>query len=84
MDYQQLAQSMTPEIYRNLKDSVARGKWPDGKPLSREQREGALQAMIIWGRTHLPEHERIGFVDKGHKAGEVCDEPEETPIAWKD
>lgn len=84
MDYQQLAQTMTPQIYQSLKTSVERGKWPDGRPLSREQREHALQAMILWGRTNLPENERVGYIDRGHKAGEACDEPEETPLAWKD
>ena len=84
MDYKQLVNTMTPEIYQNLKNSVERGKWPDGKPLTPEQREHSVQAMIIWGQTHLAEQERIGFVDKRQKAGDVCDEPEETPLAWKD
>ena len=84
MDYQQLIDTMTPEIYRNLKRSVERGKWPDGKPLTRSQREHTLQAIIIWGQTHLAANERIGFIDKGHKAGEACDEPQETTLTWKD
>jgi uncharacterized protein len=84
MDYQQLVESMTPEIYQRLKEAVEKGKWPDGKPVSAAQREHCLQAMIIWGETHLAEHQRIGFVDKGHKGGEVCDEPDVAPLAWKD
>ena len=84
MDYKQLVETMTPEIYRNLRQSLERGKWPDGKPLTSDQREHSMQALIIWGLTHLEEHERIGYVDKRHKAGDVCDEPGETPLAWKD
>lgn len=83
MDYQQLIDTMTPEIYRNLKNSVEVGKWPDGKALTREQREHAMAAIIAWGQAHLSEHERVGFIDKGHKAGEVCDDPEEMPLSWK-
>jgi uncharacterized protein YeaC (DUF1315 family) len=84
MDYQQLVDTMTPEIYRKLKLSVESGKWPDGKPLTPKQRESTLQAIILWGRSHLEEHERVGYIDRGHKAGDVCDDPEEKPLAWKD
>jgi uncharacterized protein YeaC (DUF1315 family) len=84
MDYKQLVQTMTPEIYRSMRDSLERGKWPDGRVLTSDQREHSMQALIMWGLTHLPEHEQIGYVDKGHKGGDVCDEPQETPLAWKD
>ena len=84
MDYQQLIENMTPEIYRNLKQSVELGKWPDGKPVTREQREHAMQAIIAWDATHLPEQERVGFIERGSKAGETCDDTEETTLTWKD
>jgi len=83
MDYRQLIDSMTPEIYRSLRRAVEIGKWPDGKPLSPEQRSESLQALIAWGELYLPESERIGFIDRGHKAGEVCDDPVETTLKWK-
>ncbi len=84
MDYQQLVDTMTLETYQNLKRSVELGKWPDGKPLSAEQRENTLQTVILWGEKHLQPHERVGFIDKGQKSGEVCDDPAVTPLAWKD
>jgi len=83
MDYQQLIDSMTPEIYRNLVRAIEIGKWPDGKPLSAQQREDVMQAIIAWGQAHLPEAERVGYIDKRHKAGDVCDDPEEQPLSWK-
>ena len=83
MEYQKLVETMTPEIYRNLVRSVETGKWPDGKQLTPRQREDAMAAIIAWGQTHLEEHERIGFIDKGRKSGELCDDPEETHLAWK-
>ena len=83
MDYRQLIQNMTPEVYRSLQRSVELGKWPDGRALTREQRQEAMQAIIAWGEVHLPEHERVGYIDKGHKAGDTCDAPAETPLKWQ-
>ncbi len=83
MDYQQMIASMTPQMYQNLRRAVELGKWPDGSKVTPEQRENAMQAIIAWGERHLPPAERVGFVDKGHKAGDSCDDPEETPLNWK-
>ena len=84
MDYQQMIDSMSPEIYQSLKRSVELGKWPDGKPLTPEQRQHALQAIIAWGEKHLPQEQRVGYIDKGHKAGDSCDDPLETTLNWKE
>ena len=62
MDIQQLLSGLTPEIYQNLKRAVELGKWPDGKPLSDEQKATSLQAVMAWQAMHLdnPEHMNIG------------------------
>ena len=83
MDYQQMIESMTPEQYRSLRRALELGKWPDGQKLTPEQRENAMQAVIAWGEHHLPETERVGYIDKGQKAGDSCDNPTETPLNWK-
>lgn len=83
MDYQQMIETMTPELYRSLRRAVELGKWPDGRQLSAEQKQHAMQAVIAWGQRHLPESERVGYIDKGHKAGDSCDDPGETPLNWK-
>jgi len=83
MDYRKLIESMTPEIYRSLRRSVELGKWPDGRPLSPEQRRETMQAVIAWGKLHLPEAERVGYIDKGHKDGDKCDDPQDTPLKWQ-
>lgn len=62
MDYQQLLNTLTPEIYQNLKRAVELGKWPDGKRLSSEQREICMQAMIAYEARHLSPEERTGYV----------------------
>ena len=84
MDYLQLIETMSPEMYQSFLHSVELGKWPDGKVLTTEQRESALQAIIAWGERRLPEHERVGFIEKKTKAGEVCDAPVATPLSWKE
>lgn len=83
MNYQKMIETMTPEIYQNLRRAVELGRWPDGRPVTPEQRESALQAVIAWGERHLPPEQRVGYVDKGHKAGDSCDEPAETQLTWK-
>ncbi|MCB1855257.1 MAG: DUF1315 family protein [Halieaceae bacterium] len=83
MDYRQLIESMTEPVYLSLKRSVETGRWPDGRPLTREQRHEALQAIIAWGELHLPERERVGYIDRGHKQGQHCDEPGDTPLKWR-
>ena len=83
MEYLNLIETMTPEVYSRLKRSVELGKWPDGRPLTAAQRENALQAIIAWDRLHLDSSERTGFVDKGHKAGGSCDDPQIAPLNWR-
>jgi len=84
MDYQELIETMPRETYLSLKRAVELGKWPDGKTLSREQRENTLQAVIAWGRAHLEEKEQVGYINKKHKEGDSCDEPAETTLTWKE
>ncbi|RLA57658.1 MAG: DUF1315 domain-containing protein [Gammaproteobacteria bacterium] len=81
MEYQQLIETMSADTYRSLKQAVELGKWQDGKALTREQRENTLQAIIAWGKIHLPETDRVGYIDKGHKEGDSCDP---TTLTWKD
>ena len=83
MDYDTMIQTMTPETYENLRRAVELGRWPDGSTVTPQQRENALQAVIAWGERHLPPEQRVGYIDKGHKGGDSCDQPAETPISWK-
>jgi len=84
MNYQQMIDTMSPEVYESLRLSLELGKWPDGRLLTPQQKEDTMQAVIAWGEKHLPAEQRIGYIDRGHKAGETCDEPEETPLNWQD
>ena len=48
MDIKQLVNSITPEVYANLKYSIEIGKWPDGKVMSEEQKALSIQAIIAY------------------------------------
>ena len=84
MNYQELIDAMSPDLYERLKRAVELGKWPDGELLSREQREISLQAIIAWGENHLGEQQRVGYIDTKDKQGESCDDPAELPLKWRE
>ena len=84
MSYLQFIETMSPEIYQSLLRSVELGKWPDGKALTTEQRTNAMQAIIAWGEMHLAERDRVGYIEKKQKSGDLCDTPLETPLSWKE
>ena len=84
MDYEQMIENLSPDIYRSLTRALELGKWPDGRPMSPEQRRNTMQAVIAWGEKHLPEKQRVGYIDRGAKAGDSCDDSLETTLKWQE
>lgn len=84
MDYLQVIDSMSPEIYARLQRAVEQGRWPDGRVLTGEQRANAMQAIIAWGERHLAPGDRIGVIEAKPQEGAVCEIPRETPMNWVD
>ena len=80
--YRESVQQMDRQVYEQLLESLSTGRWPDGRALTETQRQHAMRAVITWGEIHLPSEERVGFIDKGAKAGDVCDDPE--PLTWSE
>jgi len=80
--YRESVQQMDRQVYEQLLESLSTGRWPDGRTLTETQRQHAMRALITWGEIHLSPEERIGFIDKGAKAGDVCDDPE--PLTWSE
>jgi uncharacterized protein YeaC (DUF1315 family) len=78
MDFNDILQLITPEVHASLRRAVEIGKWADGNPLSREQSELCLQAMIAYEQRHLEVQQRTGYIDRGAKAGS-CDTPGDEP-----
>ncbi|MCC4797557.1 hypothetical protein BCT30_17435 [Enterovibrio norvegicus] len=48
MDIEQLLESITPEAFERLNYAVATGKWPEGTPLTQEQRDNAIQVVMLY------------------------------------
>lgn len=61
-EFLQAIRQMPEEVYERLKTAVELGKWPDGKPLTDEQKATSLQTVMAWQAMHLdnPEHMNIG------------------------
>lgn len=88
MNADQLIASMTPEIYRNMRQAVELGKWGDGRIMQPEQKEICVEAMIRYEHlNNVPETERVGYVDmtnhrkkKAEKALADANEPQPLKI----
>lgn len=74
MTLEDLIRALTPEVYENLKNAVAIGRWPDGRALEAGQRELCLEAILYYEREHqVPEEERVGFIAGGCKSSKDDD-----------
>ncbi len=47
-----------------MRTAVELGKWADGRRLTEQERESCLQAVIAYDEKNLPEHERVGYIDR--------------------
>lgn len=79
--YEDTVKAMPRELYQRMVDALSTGRWPDGRALTETQRKETMKAVLLWGQLHLPAEERVGFIDKGAKAGDTCDDP--VPIKWQ-
>jgi len=74
MTLEQLIQSLTPEVYENLKNAVATGRWPNGIALKDGQRELCVQAILHYENSHdIPAEQRVGYIAGGCKSGDDDD-----------
>jgi uncharacterized protein YeaC (DUF1315 family) len=48
MEVEQLLAIMSEDIYNKFKQAVETGKWLDGNPLTEQQRETVLQAVLVY------------------------------------
>lgn len=87
MNYEQLIEQLTPEIYERFKRAIEIGKWPDGSAVSAEQKAHCMEAVIAYEAKHMPEEQRTGYIDRGTKKdGEMCgddhNDDDEKPLTW--
>ncbi|MEC8429531.1 MAG: DUF1315 family protein [Pseudomonadota bacterium] len=88
MDFKQLLDSITPEVYENLKTAIELGKWGNGEKLTQEQKELCMQAVIAYEHNHVPEDQRTGYIPpKPHShcggEGDVAEPEGEKPLKWQ-
>jgi Uncharacterized protein conserved in bacteria len=78
--------AMTPQIYERFKRAVELRKWPDGNPVSNEQLQTCLQAIIAYEHHHFPPEQRTGYVPP--KTEPCVDDSHihthETPLKWRE
>ena len=73
MNFEDVAEAINPDVYKQFKQAIELGKWPDGRVLSVAQKEICLQAIMLYEAKHqIPETERVGYVDSTKKT-EACD-----------
>ncbi|WP_330925528.1 YeaC family protein [Candidatus Sororendozoicomonas aggregata] len=85
MNIDDLIERMTPAIYQNLRQSLERGKWPNGVALTQEQRDITLRALIVYEYKYVEASERIGYMPQQCKGmtPETAD-TSDTIIRFKD
>jgi uncharacterized protein YeaC (DUF1315 family) len=68
MNFEDAAESIPQEIYEQFKKAIELGKWPDGRVLTREQKEICLQAIMLYEARHgVDEKQRTGYIDREKK-----------------
>lgn len=76
MNYQELLEQVTPQVYASFKRALELGKWPDGRIMTAAQKEHCMQAVIAYDELHMPQQQRVGFIEAGKKA-------KSETIVWK-
>ena len=81
MKIEDLIASMTPAIYKNMKEAVELGRWGDGRIMTPEQKELSVEAMIRYeDLNNIPETERVGYVDMTNKKNKKKDSGDPQPL----
>lgn len=73
MDITTVKKLLTADVYERFKSAVELGKWADGTPLTRAQRDTCLQGIILYEAEHVPEVERTAYIPP--KPADACDRP---------
>ncbi|MFP1891414.1 YeaC family protein [Lonsdalea quercina] len=65
MQIEDVLKAMTPEIYQRLVTAVELGKWPDGVALTAEQKDNAMQMVLLWQSRHNVEADHMSINQLG-------------------
>ncbi|MFT5716868.1 MAG: hypothetical protein ACJAWS_000014 [Oleiphilaceae bacterium] len=68
MNFEDVAEAISPDVYKQFKQAIELGKWPDGRVLSVAQKEICLQAIMLYEAKHqVADTERVGYVKPAKK-----------------
>lgn len=83
MNFERMIEQLTPQMYEGLKRGVELGKWPDGRPLSAEQRELCLEAILRFEARHnVAPEQRTGHIDRHGCGSDQHGEAQGDSIKW--
>lgn len=75
MTFADMIEKMSPEIYTALKSGVELGRWPNGQPLTQEQKEISMEAVLRYeAQSSIPEEERVGYIAPKKKKSAINEE----------
>lgn len=63
LTFEEIIDQITPEIYEELKQVVASGKWLDGRKLTAQQIDHCLQALIAYESRYVDELNQTGVIE---------------------
>lgn len=74
MTVDELINSMTPEIYNNMKTALELSRWPDGRKLESDQKTLCMEALIRYENiADMPAEQRIGYMEAACKSSKEDD-----------
>lgn len=65
MQYDDVLRAMTPEIYERMLSAVETGRWPDGQPLTEEQKENTMQLVMVYQAKRLNQTDHFSVNNQG-------------------
>ena len=65
MNINDMAKSLSPEVYERLKTAVETGKWPDGNKLDEAQRQQSMQLVMIYQSQVLKSDQHFDIGEDG-------------------
>ncbi|OEF27677.1 YeaC family protein [Vibrio rumoiensis] len=68
MNVEQLLNAMTPEVYERLNYAIETGRWLDGTPITKEQRDSCMQAVMLYQSKHNHEAQHMSVAAGGEVA----------------